>query len=69
MTDVTAFARFKGKMLKDVIDEIKVEADRRHLSVSVLDPDRGMGFNIDVNPRRLNVYVNEDFYITKFSVK
>jgi hypothetical protein len=69
MTDITPFARFKGKMLKDVADTINVEADRRHLSVNVLDPDRGMGFNIDVNPRRLNVYVDENFYITKFTIK
>jgi hypothetical protein len=62
------FDAFKGKMLKDVADQINLVAQAKHLHVNVIDPADGISSNIDVEHDRLNVHVDESFHITRFTV-
>lgn len=59
---------FKGQMWKDAADAVHEAATKARLSTNVLRPCEGMSHNIDVNPKRLNVYLDEDFRITKFNI-
>lgn len=49
-------------------DTVTDAARKAGLSVNVIRPVEGVGANIDVNPRRLNVYLDEDFRIVRFNI-
>ena len=60
------FDQFIGYMIKDVAMEIDAIAYNLGYSVSYTFPD-GIG-NIDVDTKRLNVHLDEEHYIIKFSI-
>jgi hypothetical protein len=66
--NLAPFAAFKGKELRFVEDAIELAAHAQHHSVNVLDPSNGISGNIDVEPDRLNVWVDKDSKVTKFTV-
>jgi hypothetical protein len=59
---------FVGKELRKVADAIQIVANAKHLHVNVIDPADGISSNIDVENDRLNVHVDENFHITRFTV-
>jgi hypothetical protein len=66
--DLRLYKPFVGKQLIDCADTIAVVAHAHHLSVNVLDPANGISGNIDVNPNRLNVWVDEASHVVRFTV-
>lgn len=59
--------RFKGKQIKDAIDEITSIADQYEFVVNVMDPLFNTA-SIDNEPNRLNVRTDKDSVITSFTI-
>jgi hypothetical protein len=66
--DLRLYKPFIGRQLIDCADTIALVAHTHHLSVNVLDPANGISGNIDVNPNRLNVTVDEASHVVRFTV-
>lgn len=60
------YRKYFGQMIKDVADQLNELAQRDHFSVNVIGYESPG--NIDVEYNRLNVYLDEESRITKFSV-
>lgn len=63
-----SFDAFKGKQLQHVADQVQFIANQHHYEVNVLDPANGISGNIDVEPNRLNIWVDKDSLVTRFTV-
>jgi hypothetical protein len=59
---------FKGQDLQHAEDKIEAIAKASGFSVNILQPSAGISGNIDVEPNRLNVWVDADFNIYKYTV-
>jgi hypothetical protein len=66
--DLRLYKPFIGRQLIDCADTIAVIARTHHLSVNVLDPTNGISGNIDVDPNRLNVWVDDSSHVNHFTV-
>lgn len=66
MTALGYFNRFLGKQLIDVNDEIVGNAKIYKLSTNVLD--ESFTQNIDIDRKRLNIHIDNDSIIRKFSI-
>lgn len=59
---------FKGKEIRFVADQISLVAHEHRYETNVLDPVNGISGNIDVEPNRLNIWVDADSKVTHFTV-
>lgn len=57
------YHRYIGKVLKDVADDLEAECKRSGYTLSVMD--KSFPRNIDVEPKRLNVFVDDEFHINR----
>jgi hypothetical protein len=60
------FDQFKGKKFSDVESALRSKADAQHLEILIHGRDAPN--NIDVQSNRLNIFVNDDFVITHFTI-
>jgi hypothetical protein len=66
--DLRLYKSFIGRQIIDCADTIALVAHAHHLSVNVLDPANGISGNIDVDPNRLNVWLDDGSHVKKFTV-